>query len=1025
MPPTLAPLFPPDAPIPEELLQVLLNVSLTGVILFRPVYAADVEAVTDLAYVRLNPAAQQMLRLPECPAESFLTLYPTARTTGIFAFYRDAFLSGQVERYQVDYQYEGLDGYFQLVAQRAGPLLVVSFTDTNDQPRTALEEALRTSQAREQTARAETELQRRQLNEVLMQAPAMICIFDGPEHQFQFVNPPYQALVGERPLLGKPIAVAMPELAGQPIFGLLDRVYQTGESFHATEMLVQLDHGNDHPSELEKRYYNFIYQARRDLRGAIDGILVFAYEVTTQVQARQAAEESTRQQAGLNRELDALNEELAAANEELAATNEEYLTANTALEQARQQLQHLNEELETRVAARTQETQAALREAQDQREQLRMQQGLLSQILGQVPAAIATVSGPEHRFSFFNEHYQRLVGGRARLGQPVADTLPEVVSQGFVGLLDKVYATGQPFIGTETPMQLRDDTSGHDQQHYLDLIYQPLFDAQQQPQGILAFVVDVTDKVLARQQADTLQAAVLAAVRRRSRERENVYQLFEQAPAAIALLREPDHRIDYHNPAYQALFPGRELRGHTIVQVQPESEAQGFIALLDAVYQTGQLHQGTEVPLTITQPHGQPPITHYFNFTYQAYREEDKIVGVSVFAFDVTLRVLARREAELQRRLLDTLFMEAPAPICTLDGPEFVYQLVNPAYQQLFPGRKLQGKPVLEALPELADSPVPALLTHVYQTGETYRATELPLAIARYENGPLEDGYFTFIYQARHDAHGTIDGILVFAFEVTDQLAARRVVEESGQRAQALADELSATNDRLTRTNTDLDTFVYTASHDLKAPITNIEGLLTALREQLPAAALQAPLVERILALMQDSVARFQQTIAHLTDLSQVQYPAAPDAETVDVAALVEAVSLDLAPLVYATGTRLTAEVPLNMHVKFAPKNLRSIVYNLLSNAIKYQAPGRTPQVALRCYQADNQVVLAVQDNGLGLTPTEQAKLFGMFRRLHTHVEGSGVGLYMTKRLVENAGGTIQVQSEVGVGSTFTVYLPG
>lgn len=68
--------------------------------------------------------------------------------------------------------------------------------------------------------------------------------------------------------------------------------------------------------------------------------------------------------------------------------------------------------------------------------------------------------------------------------------------------------------------------------------------------------------------------------------------------------------------------------------------------------------------------------------------------------------------------------------------------------------------------------------------------------------------------------------------------------------------------------------------------------------------------------------------------------------------------------------------------------------------------------------------MLEVQDNGLGLTPEQQGKLFGMFRRLHAHVPGSGMGLYMVKRIVENAGGTITVRSQPNEGSTFIVSLP-
>ena len=74
--------------------------------------------------------------------------------------------------------------------------------------------------------------------------------------------------------------------------------------------------------------------------------------------------------------------------------------------------------------------------------------------------------------------------------------------------------------------------------------------------------------------------------------------------------------------------------------------------------------------------------------------------------------------------------------------------------------------------------------------------------------------------------------------------------------------------------------------------------------------------------------------------------------------------------------------------------------------------------------QTASGVVLTVQDNGLGMSEVQQRQLFGLFQRLHTHVEDTGVGLYITKRLVENAGGTIAVQSQPGVGTTFTVTFP-
>ena len=125
-----------------------------------------------------------------------------------------------------------------------------------------------------------------------------------------------------------------------------------------------------------------------------------------------------------------------------------------------------------------------------------------------------------------------------------------------------------------------------------------------------------------------------------------------------------------------------------------------------------------------------------------------------------------------------------------------------------------------------------------------------------------------------------------------------------------------------------------------------------------------------------------------------------------------------------ATHAHLALDVARCPTLSFSPKNLRSIIYNLLSNALKYRDPARRPVVQLRCHASPTHVILEVQDNGLGLDAAQQGQLFVMFQRLHSHVDGSGVGLYMVKKIVENAGGTIVVQSEAGVGSTFVVALP-
>ncbi|MVN75653.1 PAS domain-containing protein [Hymenobacter sp. HMF4947] len=366
--------------------------------------------------------------------------------------------------------------------------LIHSVIDVTAQVQAADE--LRASQVREQAAHAEAEHQRGELQRIFEQAPVAIAAYRGPNYVIELANPLVCALWGrtQAQALGTPLFELLPEIVGQGYEQLLDQVRSTGEPHVAKEMPSTIDrHGRR-----DTVYWNFVYLPLREDDGHITGVMVVATEVSEQVQARQQIQD--------------LNDQLAAANQALHTSNEELLTNQ-------EEVLLVQQLLETRVAERTEQLETALAEAEQQRTNVAQQQRLLNQILGQVPASIATLTGPEHRYSFFNDHYQDLSGGRTQLGQTVAEVFPEVVGQGFVGLLDQVYTTGVPFQGRETPAQLFDPATGRPEPRYVDFIYQPMLSEQNEMQGILAFIIDVTDRVLARQQAESLQAQLSATQR--------------------------------------------------------------------------------------------------------------------------------------------------------------------------------------------------------------------------------------------------------------------------------------------------------------------------------------------------------------------------------------------------------------------------------------------------------------------------------------------------------------------------------
>jgi hypothetical protein len=187
----LAPLLPADPSVGFDLLQTVLDVSLTGIGVLRPLYDTTSEIV-DFTIEYLNPPAQRMMGLPEQSGGRLLTHFPYTIAAGIFDYYRRAYNYGAPDRHKVNYQADGLDNYFHIVAQRSGELLVVSFTDTSDHDRSQVEQALRESQAAEQAARAEAEAQRQRLHDILMQMPAQVALNRGPDHVYDLVNPRYQ-----------------------------------------------------------------------------------------------------------------------------------------------------------------------------------------------------------------------------------------------------------------------------------------------------------------------------------------------------------------------------------------------------------------------------------------------------------------------------------------------------------------------------------------------------------------------------------------------------------------------------------------------------------------------------------------------------------------------------------------------------------------------------------------------------------------------------------------------------------------
>ncbi|NMO13671.1 PAS domain-containing protein [Pyxidicoccus fallax] len=191
-------------------------------------------------------------------------------------------------------------------------------------------------------------------------------------------------------------------------------------------------------------------------------------------------------------------------------------------------------------------------------------------------------------------------------------------------------------------------------------------------------------------------------------------------------------------------------------------------------------------------PHGYPE-EFYLTLNYHPVRDESgNVGGVFVTIVDVTQEVRARRErdralaeAKAERERLHEVFMQAPAIIAVLEGPDHVFKVANASYKALIGGREVLGRPVREARPEAVSQGFPELLDKVRNTGAPFVAHDARVMLDRHGDGVLEEHYLDFVYQPLREADGSVFGIMVHAVETTAQVLARR-------RTEALAAERAA-----------------------------------------------------------------------------------------------------------------------------------------------------------------------------------------------------------------------------------------
>jgi PAS domain S-box-containing protein len=364
-------------------------------------------------------------------------------------------------------------------------------------------------------------------------------------------------------------------------------------------------------------------------------------------------------------------------------------------------------------------------------------------------------------------------------------------------------------------------------------------------------------------------------------------------------------------------------------------------------------------------------------------------------------RVPGRRPApqpQLRQTQLRDALMQAPALICVTRGPRHIIETVNALFSQSIGGRDVVGLSMREAFPDASPERITAL-DEAYHSGESSSTKE----VAQTVNGDSgrEERFFNVVVQPLRDGEEVVHGLMMLSVDVTEHVKAQRELTEL-----ALA---------LERSNRELDSFAYAASHDLRAPLRGIANLAQWIEEDLVSTGQLRDETREMLELMRGRMHRMEGLIEGLLEYSRAgRIHHAP--ETVDTAEIVRDV-VDLQSPPESVSIDIGADLPTISTERLL---LQQVFMNLIGNAIKH-ANRDDAAIEVTSHRVGQFYQFSVRDNGPGIAREFHDRIWGIFQTLESRdrVEGAGIGLALVKKIVESQGGRVWIESTPGEGATF------
>ncbi len=633
-------------------------------------------------------------------------------------------------------------------------------------------------------------------------------------------------------------------------------------------------------------------------------------------------------------------------------------------------------------------------------------------LLQQMPGFVGVLSGPEHTFEYVNDAYMKIAGPRDFIGRTMREVFPELSSQGYYEMLDRVYATGERMQASAMPIQLQ----GEAHERHIDILYEAMRDDAGAIQGIFVGGYDVTERVQAQVAAQASEArlrALNADLERQVIERTlSRGRAWAVSPELLSVINASGN-FEATNPSWQRTLGWTEDEMQRMgfrELVHPDDLAESERAWADA--------SERRLPVLRFENRYRMKAGGWRWLSWVAVPEQGLVYCITRDVQDEKDHATALAERTAERDLLATIVQTTDAFIQVLDR-DYRFLAINQAnadeYERVYGVRPAPG----DSLPALLNgtgADVQALLA-LWQramAGESFTIQ------GQFGNPAIARHQYELKFEVLRAADGTQIGAFATGVDITERLRQQAAFDDA-QEALRQAQKMEAVG-QLTGG----------IAHDFNNLLAAMSGSLQVMKMQMAKGKREG--LERYIEMCERSVRSAASLTQRLLAFSRRQ---TLDPRPVDVNRLVAGMQDLIARTVGPTVDLQVAAAPDLWAARIDPSQLENALLNLCINARDAMMPQGGRLVIITANQVLDErnaheyelppgeyLVLGVADSGSGMPPELLKRIFDPFFTTKPLGQGTGLGLSMVYGFVRQSGGQVRVQSVPGQGTTMHLYLP-